>query len=369
MESIEKIDRNLAVKGLPDDRGFVFKNVLEEPFRVYGLLRPEQEGRGFRRVPKAVAEKTNEGVLALSVHTAGGRVRFQTNARKVAIRARLRSVGLMPHFAVTGSAGFDLYVENCFAGAFVPPYSLMQGETVFYESVLSFDEALAPGSRFREDKLREVMIHFPLYSGVISLEVGLPENSLLGETRGYRDPLPIVYYGSSITQGGCASRPGNSYQAHLSRWLDIDHLNLGFSGSARGEAVMAEYIATLPMKAFVLDYDHNAPSAAHLAATHEPFYRCIRKAHPEVPILMLTRPQPFLKEEEEARRRIVLETYEKAKSAGDGKVYFVDGTRLFSDGGETVVEDATVDGAHPTDLGFYLMAKNLCIMIQKALKE
>ena len=102
----------------------------------------------------------------------------------------------------------------------------------------------------------------------------------------YRDMKPVLYYGSSITQGGCCSRPGNTYQAVVSRRLNIDFVNLGFSGNARGERAMAEYVAAQPMSAFAFDYDHNAPSVEHLKNTHYDFY-CIKRTTPLTQIVLL----------------------------------------------------------------------------------
>ncbi len=181
----------------------------------------------------------------------------------------------------------------------------------------------------------------------------------------YRLPLPFVTYGSSITQGGCASRPGNSNQGQLSRWLDSDYQNLGFSGSARGEPAMAEYIAGLDMSAFVLDYDHNAPDPDHLAKTHEPFFRAVRSKNPGLPVIMVSKPDfDNNPADSAARRDIIRGTYENAVRAGDRQVWFVDGESLFGP------EDrwaCTVDTVHPNVLGFYRMAKGIYPALREAL--
>ena len=119
-------------------------------------------------------------------------------------------------------------------------------------------------------------INFPLYQGVNSLYIGLKEGSVIKEAPEYETTAPFVYYGSSITQGGCASRPGSAYQNILSRHLQWDHINLGFSGSCKGEDEMAYYIASLDMSVFVYDYDHNAPTVEHLKNTHEIFFKKIK---------------------------------------------------------------------------------------------
>ena len=345
---ISKLDQNFIVSAA-DDAGFAWFDVSQAPFSVHGLLKDEA---GYFRLPHAVAAATNEGVAGLNLHTAGGRVRFVTDARHVALRARMRSVSLMPHFAFTGSAGFDLYADNVYRGTFVPPMDVRTG----YSSEIWFEG---------EERFREITVHFPLYSGVAALELGLPAGCGLKAAPPYETALPVVYYGSSITQGGCASRPGNAYQNVLSRALACDHVNLGFSGSARGEPVMADYIAGLPMSAFVLDYDHNAPTPAHLKATHAPFYKRIREKQPELPIVMLSRPQPNPSREDLARRDIVRQTWLDARAAGDAHVYFIDGTQMLTVFGG---DSGTVDNCHPNDLGFFCMAKALEPVLRNALR-
>jgi lysophospholipase L1-like esterase len=211
-------------------------------------------------------------------------------------------------------------------------------------------------------KTLDYILYFPLYNGVNSLEIGLDEGASVGHGRVYRDIKPILYYGSSITQGGCASRPDNSYQALISKWNNIDFINLGFSGSARGETVMVDYLKNIDCSLFVCDYDHNAPTADHLEKTHYALYESYRKARKDTPILFLTRPDYKAGQNEcERRERIVRETYERAKAQGDNNVYFIAGRTFFT----TDRQNCTVDGCHPNDLGFYKMAKKIYAKMQE----
>ena len=334
----ETFDKNFTVT-VPDIGQTAFFDVTQPPFSVHGLLR---DAAGYYRIPHALAAATNIGVKFLNLNTAGGRVRFRTDATRIVLRANLRAVTRMPHFAFTGSAGFDLYADDVYRGTFVPPEDMTDG----YTSEIELDEG----------GTREITIHFPLYSGVKRLEIGLPKGCILGKAAPYRITTPVVYYGSSITQGGCASRPGNAYQSILSRLLSCDHLNLGFSGSARGEPCMADYIAGCRMSAFVLDYDHNAPDPAYLEATHAAFFRSVREQQPTLPIILLSRPQPNPNHDDLLRRDIVKHTWETAVQAGDRHTYFIDGTTMLHlFGGDS----GTVDNCHPNDLGFYCMAKAL----------
>ena len=170
-----------------------------------------------------------------------------------------------------------------------------------------------------------------------------------------------MYYGSSVTQGGCASRPGMSYQGIISRRFDYDFINLGFSGNAKGEDAIAEYIKNLDMSVFVYDYDYNAPTVEHLNSTHEKMFKTIRKVNPNLPVIMMSRPKFNLTEIEEQRLNIIKTTYENAILKGDKNVYLLDGKKLT----ELCKNDGTVDNCHPTDLGFFSMAKAVGDIIEK----
>ena len=165
----------------------------------------------------------------------------------------------------------------------------------------------------------------------------------------------MVFYGSSITQGGCASRPGNSYESMVSAALQADHINLGFSGNAKAEEEMAQYIKSLDMSVFVYDYDHNAPTLRHLEDTHQKMFLTIRESNPELPIVILSRPKYQLTETEQKRLAIVKRTYDEAIAAGDQHTHMIDGPTLM----RYAKNDGTVDIHHPNDLGFHSMAKVL----------
>ena len=362
MSDIGKIDPNLAVSGTVGDKELLFYNVRRAPFRVYGLL-PAVEGEPWRRLPEALANQVNPGVRELHTCTAGGRVRFRTDSDCIAVRAVKDSSGLMPHMPFLGSDGYDLYAvegENWqYCGSFKAPVDPQNG----YEAILNLDGR----------KMRDLVIHFPLYSGVRALHIGVMPEAQVLPGGSYRVEKPVVYYGSSITQGGCASRPGNSCSNMISRKLNVDHINLGFSGNARGEQVLAEYIAGLPMSVFFMDYDHNAPDPEHLAATHESFFLRIRRAQPELPIILASQTDCVMTQQHgkliEQRRQVVLKTYENALARGDKNVYFVDGREVFRRAEKLGLgpEACTVDGCHPNDLGFACMAEAFAEAIEKVI--
>ncbi len=344
VSDIAKIDKNFEVNTSIDKENIQFYNVNSEPFQLYGIF---MENGKYRRMPEAVAKNVSEGVHGLHGNTAGGRVRFVTDSMYVAIHSIMENVGKMPHFAFTGSVGFDLYCENDFVKTFVPPCNTESG----YESIIEF----------KEKKMRIITIHFPLYSDVKELYVGLEKDSSVTEAAPYRNQKPIIYYGSSITQGGCASRPGMSYPSIISRKFNLDYVNLGFSGNAKAEDEMIEYIKNLDMSGFVYDYDYNAPTTEHLRNTHEKMFCAIRKEKPDIPIIMMSRPRVVLTADELIRRNIIETTYRNALSRGDSNVYFLDGSQLMAICGD----EGTVDGCHPTDFGFASMANAVSTIVEK----
>ena len=345
---ISSIDKNFAVPVQIERDGLCFYDVLDAPFCVEGV---RFEDGQFRRLPQELARSVSEGVYRLHTNTAGGKVRFVTDSGTVAVYVELADCGKMPHFPFTGSIGMDIYAGERYLRTFCPPFDVQDR----YESSM----------HTHCTQLQEYTINLPLYSSVKKLYVGLEEGSKLLAPAPYAVEKPVVFYGSSITQGGCASRPGNAYTSIVCRKLGVDHVNLGFSGNAKGEVEMAEYIAGLSMSAFVYDYDHNAPGRTHLAATHEAMFKRIRAAQPELPVLMLTRPQPYLTEEEKDRLAIVRRTYENAVAAGDRNVYFIPGPELISD---LVRDAALVDNCHPGDAGFVSMAARVEPVLRQMLK-
>ena len=351
--NIVNIDPNFSIPTAVKREGMVFLDASKAPFCMYGLI---HEDGGFRRMPEAAAKQVSDGVAYLNAMSAGGRIRFMTDSPYVALSIKLNIASRMSHFPLTGSIGCDLYAEtdgvDRYMGAFVPPFEVDRS----YEGVLDLY-----GSG-----LRQMTLNLPLYSGVEEVYIGLKEGSQLLPPRDYRYTTPVVYYGSSVTQGGCAARPGCSYQSILSRALDCDYINLGFSGNAKGEEAMANYLSTLTMSVFVMDYDYNAPSSEYLKNTHEAMYHRIREAQPDLPILILARPKRSYWNWEKAYIDIVAETYQKALAAGDKKVAYLSGEEMMP---SPYSETALVDHWHPNSAGFLLMAQAIEPVLKKFLEE
>lgn len=344
---ITKYDKNFKVVTTIDKPDIKFYSVEEAPMRLYGVFR---EGNGFVRMPRDIAKATSEGVAALNNHSAGGRVRFCTDSPYVAVHADMGE-------ALLGSSersrGFDMYVrengKETFVGLFRADPANVKG---------TFETFLDIGNK----GMREITINFPLYRQTKSLYIGLSDTATLAAHPDYTYEKPIVYYGSSITQGGCASRSGMSYQGIISREIDTNFINLGFSGNAKGEDAIREYMKNLDMSIFVLDYDFNAPTAEHLEKTHLPIYKAIREVQPDLPIIMASRPNPRIPTGDK-REEVIRATYEYAIENGDKNVYFISGKDLMKISGD----DGTADGVHPNDFGFYSMAQGFLPIIKSIL--
>ena len=221
-----------------------------------------------------------------------------------------------------------------------------------------------------KEDVYQVEIFLPLYSRVYDLYIGLKRGCKTQKAKPYKHKQPILFYGSSITQGGCASKPGDDYVNRLCRMLDTDVINLGFSGSAKAEKVIVDYIARQNPSIFVIDYDYNAPNAEYLEKTHFSFYEAVRNAHSRIPIVIM--PMPTFegyekREKNKSRKAIILNTYKKAIENGDENVYFVDCYGSF--GALKNGECGTVDGCHPDSLGFFRIAEKLYPLLNRLLNN
>ena len=349
-----------------------FHNAFEAPFELTGFPWRGPNGE-LRRLPMTITEKDVEYprvATMLAWHSAGGEVRFRTSSDRIVLRAELYHVLDMNHMTRTGSAGFAFYTD------------CRPGYSKFHRTVaLSPEQAKAGAGPDGSAKLeytlhlnnggqpRTVAIYLPLYSGVKKMEIGLEEDAQLLPPAPRRIKDPICFYGSSITQGCSASHPGNAYSTLLCRVLDAPQINMGFSSGARGEQCVAEAIAGLKLSAFVMDYDHNAQSIKQLKETHEKFYKTIRAAQPDLPIIIVSGPRDGRVKDYRTRRDIIKATVANAIKAGDRNVYFVDGIHFYDQPGMPVIprDFTTVDNTHPTDLGFHLMYLKILPVLKKAL--
>ena len=359
MESYMSLDKNFVASSTIGEYDVNWFDIRKKPFSIHGLYQPETTPF-YQRMPLEVAEKVSENVDKLSRESTGGRVRFSTDSPYIAIRAKFLVVGYSASMALVATSGFDLYVDGEFGSRFVQEFRMSRHMTDSYEQIV----------QTHTNKMRSYTINFPIHAVVESLEIGLAPNANIAEATPYRDVKPVIIYGSSIVHGTSASRPGNTYPAIMSRELNVDFVNMGFSASALGETVMAEYLADLPMSVFVCDYDHNAPNPQHLEATHHRFYEIIREKNPDVPYIMVTRPNywtlPNLNEFILSRRDVIMRSYLKAREKGDRNVYFIDGMSFNIAPHQY---DMTFDPVHPNDTGFVRMADGIGTVVRHVLEK
>ena len=305
------------------------------------------EGKGwtdtkafYDRLPAKAEGKVPASVWGLSHHSAGMCVPFTTDATSIEVRWNLlsnRSLS-MPHMPATGVSGVDLYTRD------------KTGRWSFVAN--GRPGGVANKAKFSTPVGQLCMLYLPLYNGVTSVEIGVPKGHIVSAAdqavRGQRKP--IVIYGTSITQGGCVSRPGMAFPAIVGRQLDVPVINLGFSGSGKMEPEMAGLLAELDPSVYVLDCLWNM--SPDLVSTRvEPFVKTLRAAHPDTPIL--------LAEDCSVRNvcptekgRILRTLYQKLTDEGVKNLHFLPNEGMLGDDTE-----GTVDGCHPNDLGMMRQAQ------------
>ena len=325
------------------------------------------EGKGwpdtkdsYDRLPARAEKLVRQNVWNLGHDSAGMCIRFVTDATTISARWTLRRESLaMPHMPATGVSGLDLYVRG--QGHWHWVGNGRPAKTI-EEKVLV--KGLKPARR-------ECLLYLPLYNGVQEVKIGVPQGAALEPA----DPRPagvkpIVFYGTSILQGGCASRPGMAYPAILGRRLDWPTINLGFSGNALSEPELAQLLAELDPAVYVLDPLPNM-TAETVAERYEHFVRILREAHPGTPIEMVENVEYADGKFVEARQKRFAasnaklgEIHKRLTKAGQKKLFYVSAPSLLGNDGE-----ATVDGTHPTDLGFVRMADAIEPALRRALKS
>ena len=360
--NITELDQNFLVDCNIKENTKLY-NVKEPPFKIYGLYSTNP----FLRLDNEVAKATSNGVYYFNHTPAGGRIRFKTDSTYIGLFVKTKDYRTESgHVIPLLSIGLDMYIKKdgkyFYTDSFVPNAGVSKSIDENIEKNGGYISARnLPGTG-----MKDITINMPAFRTIDDIFVFLDEDAKIEEGNTYTHTTPVVFYGSSITHGGCASRPGMTYPNIISRHLDTDIINLGFSGNAKGEEVIAKYISDLDMSVFVLDYDHNAPNVEHLKNTHERFFNIVREKKPSLPIIMVSRPKKYLTPDEIERKQIIWSTYKNALDKGDKNVYFIDGSEMFnvSDG-----DDFTIDGCHPTDSGFSRMAEVIGNQINQCLTK
>lgn len=304
---------------------------LEAPIKLYG------NKEGFSRLPK------DYKIFEDYTDCTGIRARFTTDSPYIALRCRIGESFSDPLSSLCSSLGFDLYKWK-------------KGKEMYVDTFIPTKEAVGRGFQ-REitvsGKKECYCLNFPPLAKVEAVYIGIKKGSLLSEPCDYKLlEKPIGFYGSSATCCLGSSRAGNTYPAIISQQLGLNFLNFGFPAKAKGEKEIAEYISSINMSAFVLDFNLQEADLPTFKANHYNFYKTVRSKRPFIPIIMVSSPL----EEKAKNKAIIEESYRRAKSEGDSNVYFVDGNHILK---ENIGNNCKVDKNTLNDLGHYFYAKEI----------
>lgn len=317
----------------------------------------------FDRLPAKAEGIVRQAVWNLSRDSTGLCVRFVTDSPTIEARWTLNKALLaMPHMPATGVSGLDLYAR---ADDGKWRWLAVGQPKVSPTNSVRLVTGLPKGPR-------EFLLYLPLYNGVSSVELGLPKDRQIAKVEPLPEALrkPILFYGTSITQGGCASRPGMVHTAILGRQLNRPIINLGFSGNGKMEPELAELLAELDPAVYVLDCLPNM-NAKEVEERLEPFVRTLRKAHPDTPIVLAedrNYTHGFIlaspREHNERNHAALRTAHEHLVAEGIKGLHYLPGDQQIGSDGE-----GTVDGSHPTDLGFLRMAEAFGAVLTPILKQ
>ena len=328
---------------------------------VNGLPWFKENKGSLSRLPLRSKDQFRPAVWSLAQSPSGGRLRFRSNTRLVAVRLEYPGPPNMANMHAYGQTGVDLYVDGEYFTTVVADKEAKSGKT--FESVL-FD---LPGEASAE---HEFTLYLPLYKSVKVLGIGIEAKANVASPKPVALPRPVVFYGTSITQGGAASRSGMSYEAIVCRKLNIDFVNLGFSGNGLGEPEVARAVSEIDAACFVLDFGANHKTGDAMRDVYVPFLATIRAKHPQTPIIVMSpiytmreRKSVAFKTDWQERRDFIRGVVQKKIADGDTHLYFIEGTELLG----STRGDGLVDGSHPNDLGFYWMAEGLAPYLKKVL--
>ena len=307
----------------------------------------------YDRLPVSYKDKVRQPVWDLSKSSAGITVRFHSNSTSINLKWTVLNDFDMPHMASTGIKGIDLYTKYnnkwryvTTAGAIVG-LKKYQNKSKPLDSISEFELIKNMTPEFREYKL-----FLPLYDGVTKLEVGIDPTASI-EKASPSSVKPIVFYGTSITQGGCASRPGMAHTSIISRRLDVECINYGFSGNGRMETPIVEFISEIDARFYVIECLQNMDSE-QVKERVKPLVDIIRTNHPHTPIVLVENmmyTMAFLNQTLETRlieeNTALKNEYDKIIKSGTPNIFYIKDNKEF-----LVDNEGTVDGVHLTDLGF-----------------
>jgi lysophospholipase L1-like esterase len=333
-------------------------------FNLFGSTVLSDEGYNrFSVEERNLIKAVNANVAYLSTNSAGIMAKFETNSNEIVVSVDLQAKHNMGHMPATGQCGVDLYVYNEKLKDYV-----LHSTSMFDMNSNKYTVSLG---HFKNNELRKYILNLPLYMGATNISIEVDDDATVNPIS-FSNQGRIVLYGTSIAQGGCVSRPGLLYSNILSRWLDCEFLNYGFSGSAFAEEEVASIIASRDnQKLLIIDIEANAGIDERLEKNLEKFIEVYKLVHPKTPIILVSRNLFAMDLYDEARiklriyyKKFLKDLVNKYQSIGE-EVYFLDGSKFFK-GNFT---EYTVDGVHPNDLGSMEIAKSYYKEIKKILKD
>ena len=311
--------------------------------RAFGDM---ERRKWFDRFPAVAEGKVTDAVWRLSRDSAGMMVRFRTDATVLWANYTLSKERLAgSNMTAIGASGLDLYARDTAGKWRWVGVTRPEGKVVRQQIVAG----LAPG-------LREYAVYLPLYNGIEELSLGVPPDAKF-EPLAPRAEKPIVFYGTSITHGASATRPGMVHTAILGRRFDRPVINLGFSGNGRMDAAVGDLLVKIDAAVFVIDCLPNM-GAAQVRERTVPLVKQLRAAHPAVPIVLVEDRRntnswilPARNQHHTDNHAALREAYAALQADGVKGLFYVAGDGLLGDDAE-----GATDGSHPSDLGFVRQA-------------
>lgn len=322
---------------------------------VSGLPFFEENRPHLGRFPGRLESSIRRPLWEIAECPAGGRIRLASDTGSLAIRLEHqpqdRKLG-MP----VGPAGFDLYADDRYWT------TSALNETGTLELLL-----FSGVSRRR----RDLSLYLPLFQPVKVLALGVDTDATLDAPRPFAYPKPVVFYGGSLTQGSCASRAGMAYPSILGRELNLDTLNFGLAGLARGEKALAQLLAEIDAQCYVLDFARDCADAEALREAYPQFLAALRQQRPETPIVAVTPAfdaaehyNAAMRERIEEFRQVIRNTAAARRVGGETKLTLLEGHDILG----PKHDEGLVDGMHPNDLGFQAIAQGMKLTLRKLLR-
>ena len=355
---IEDLDKNFKTAPVKPEDNVVWHTVNKPPFVVDGLPWFKETGGEFYRLPKRAKRGLRDALWELGTMPSGGRVRFKTDSPTLHVRVQHSRPDIAaPHMCAVGTSGVDLYEG--------PPQKMTYWNSS--KAIVAKEPYVTQFFANLPKQLREFTIYLPVYNDLIRFEIGLAPGARLATPSPYRRKQPVVFYGTSVTQGGCSARAATGFVPVVGRRLGLNVVNLGLSGNGWCDPELVPLLDELDMACLVVDPVGNM-GLERMKTGYVPFLNAIRARRPKLPLLFMT----FFRRANEhylgdcgwdETNAIMVNTYRQMRRHGDQNVYLLDTRKLI--GREQ--DHPSVDGVHLTDLGFQKMADGVAPVLKRIL--